>query len=253
MIALIGAGNVAAWFAFQLKDNVDFPICQVYSRHLSNACAVAQILGAEPIDDLRLLNPHCDVYVFALSDNCYAQVLPLIPFKMSVALLTGGTLSQNILAPFAYHYGVVYPLQTFSKNMSFTNLKVPLCVESNHLNEYNEIINRLVTILSNDIHEIDENQRLTLHLAAVFACNFSNAMVHVADDLLKYKGLSLKMLYPLLQQTAAKWQTMSPADAQTGPARRNDQNVMQRHLDELEDPELKRIYQLVSDYIRHHS
>ena len=104
-----------------------------------------------------------------------------------------------------------------------------------------------------DLYEVDENKRFTLHLAAVFASNFSNAIVAIAAQILHDKGLSLKMLYPLLQNTAAKWQSMSPADAQTGPARRNDLNVMQRHLEELNDEELKKIYQLVSEYIRKHS
>jgi len=253
MIALVGAGNVATWIARELKGNKDFPVGQVFSRSMPNACEVAQIVGAEPIDDIRSLSPHCDVYLFALKDDCYSEVLSQIPFQMPLALLTAGTLSQNILAPYAQRYGVVYPLQTFSKNMSFKDLQVPLCLESSKLLEQKDKVYRLARILSEDIYDVDENQRFTLHLAAVYACNFSNAMVHIADDILQDKNMSLKMLYPLLQNTAAKWQSMSPADAQTGPARRDDQQIMQRHLEELNDEELKKIYQLVSEYIRHHS
>ena len=253
MIALVGAGNVATWIARRLRNNVDFPVCRVYSRSLSNAHVLANMVGAEPIDDIHALNPHCDAYLLALRDDCYQEVLPQIPFKMNLALLTAGTLSQNILAPYAQRYGVVYPLQTFSKNMSFHDLNVPLCIESSQLMEQKTSVYHLAGILSDEVYEVDENKRFTLHLAAVFASNFSNAMVAIAAQILHDKGLSLKMLYPLLQNTAAKWQSMSPADAQTGPARRNDLNVMQRHLEELNDEELKKIYQLVSEYIRKHS
>ena len=113
-------------------------------------------------------------------------------------------------------------------------------------------VHRLASELSGTCYAVDESRRAVLHLAAVFACNFGNAMNHIADDILKAEGMDLKMLLPLLQESLRKLQTLSPAEAQTGPAARGDRLVMEKHLSMLEDDRVKRIYREVSRYIEDH-
>jgi len=249
MIALIGSGNVATWVASKLAGSKEFAIGQVYSRNLDHARALADRVGAEAIDDLRKLNPACDVFLFALRDDAYPDILKEVPFRMPLALHTAGSVSQHIFKQYAYAYGVVYPLQTFSKTMDCTAVKVPLCVEGDHLGEDRDKVMRLVAELS-DLHcEMTEKQRAVAHLAAVFACNFSNALCGIADELLQQEGFSLELLMPLMEQTLEKLKTMSPAEAQTGPAARRDTVVMGRQMMSLSDPRMREVYEALSAYI----
>lgn len=252
MIALIGSGNVAHWVAGRLRNSQEFPVGQVYSRRMENARALADILGAEAIDDLSLLRPDCDIYLFSVKDDAYGEILEKVPFTMPVALHTAGSVSQNLFAGHAREYGVLYPLQTFSKTSDPERLQVPLCVEDSMTDGSRDKVSRLAAELSSTCYAVDESRRAVLHLAAVFACNFGNAMNHIADDILKAEGMDLKMLLPLLQESLRKLQTLSPAEAQTGPAARGDRLVMEKHLSMLEDDRVKRIYREVSRYIEDH-
>lgn len=249
MIALIGSGNVATWLASKLAGSKEFAIGQVYSRNLEHASALADGVGAEAIDNLKALNPACDVFLFALRDDAYPDILKEVPFRMPLALHTAGSVSQHIFKQYADAYGVVYPLQTLSKTMDFSTVKVPLCVESDYLGENQDKVMRLVAELS-DLHcEMTEKQRATAHLAAVFACNFSNALCGIADELLQKEGFSLELLMPLMEQTLEKLKTMSPAEAQTGPAARRDTVVMGRQMMSLSDPRMREVYEALSAYI----
>ncbi len=249
MIALIGSGNVATWIATRLADSKEFAIGQVYSRNLDHARALADRVGAEAIDDLRKLRPACEIFLFALRDDAYPDILKEIPFKMPLALHTAGSVSQQMFEPYADSYGVVYPLQTFSKTMDLSAVKVPLCVESDHLGDNLDKVTRLVAELSDTHCEMSERQRAVAHLAAVFACNFSNALCGIADELLQKEGFSLELLMPLMEQTLKKLKNMSPAEAQTGPAARRDTVVMGRQMMALSDPRMREVYEALSSYI----
>ncbi len=249
MIALIGAGNVASWIAYRLRDSKEFPIGQVYSRQMKHARRIADMVGAEPIDDLKLLDPSCEIYLFSLKDDAYRSVLPNLEFELPVALHTAGTVSQDVFEGFARQYGVLYPLQTFTKGMDMSSLKVPLCVEDSKLQDRAQRVWMLAAELSDNVVPMTEQQRQKLHLAAVFACNFSNAMYAIADELLQEGELSLELLKPLLWQTLEKINTMTPMEAQTGPAQRNDRKVMEQQLAALPNEEMRTIYRVVSKYI----
>ena len=249
MIALVGSGNVASWVAYRLAGSREFAIGQVYSRQIAHARALADRIGAEAFDDLRRLDPACDVFLFALRDDAYPGVLRDIPFRMPLALHTAGSVPQRVLEPYADSYGVVYPLQTLSRTMDFSTVRVPLCVEGDRLGEAADKASRLVSELS-DLHcEMSGGQRAVAHLAAVFACNFTNALYGIAEELLKKEGFTLDLLMPLMRQTLDKLGTLSPAEAQTGPAARHDTVVMGRQIMALEDPRLREIYTALSDYI----
>lgn len=249
MIALIGSGNVAHWLARKLCKSTEYPIAQVYSRNLAHAQALSSEVGAQAIDNLSLLNPNCEIFLFSLKDDAYKEILTDLPFELPLALHTAGSVSQNIFQGYAKRYGVLYPLQTFTKSENMEHLSVPLCVEDNALGEHKDKVQRLAEELSDKLYDVSEEQRGVLHLAAVFACNFSNAMANIAEDILKTNNLDFQMLLPLMRQTLDKLAIMSPDMAQTGPAVRKDAAVMEKHLQMLSSEELKTIYSLMSNYI----
>ncbi|MBR4788030.1 MAG: DUF2520 domain-containing protein [Bacteroidales bacterium] len=250
MIALVGSGNVAAWMAHRLRDSQEFRIGQVYSRNLDHARRLADRVGAEAIDDIGQLSPEASLYLFSVADDAYRELLPRIPFTMPVALHTAGSVSQRVFEGYAREYGVLYPLQTFSKDTVYEGLQVPVCLETDHLGASLDKVERLAAALSDRCCRLSEQQRAVAHLAAVFACNFSNAMFTIADDILKNNGMNLDLLRPLMQQTLDKLDSMSPREAQTGPAKRDDRRVMEKHLQALANPQHRRIYETVSNYIR---
>lgn len=249
MITLIGSGNVATWIAQRLQGNPRFPITQVFSRHLEHAQTLADLLNAEAIEDIRKLNPDNQIFIFALADKAYDEILPLLPFKLPLAFTTSGTVSCQCLKEYADNYGVIYPLQTFTKTQDMRALEVPLCLESDFAGEHKTLMWELARELSPTCYEVSEAQRAKMHVAAVFACNFSNAMYQIAYKLLKENGLQFEILLPVLHQTVEKVSQMTPAEAQTGPAVRGDVNVMRAQISTLSDDRLKELYRLVSELI----
>lgn len=249
MITLIGSGNVATWIAQRLQGNPRFPITQVFSRHLEHAQTLADLLNAEAIEDIRKLNPDNQIFIFALADKAYDEILPLLPFKLPLAFTTSGTVSCQCLKEYADNYGVIYPLQTFTKSQDMRALEVPLCLESDFAGEHKTLMWELARELSPTCYEVSEAQRAKMHVAAVFACNFSNAMYQIAYKLLKENGLPFEILLPVLRQTVEKVSQMTPAEAQTGPAVRGDVNVMRAQISTLSDDRLKELYRLVSELI----
>ena len=250
MITLIGSGNVATWIAQRLQGNPRFPITQVFSRHLEHAQTLADLLNAEAIEDIRKLNPDNQIFIFALADKAYDEILPLLPFKLPLAFTTSGTVSCQCLKDYAEQYGVIYPLQTFTKSQDMRKLEVPLCLESDFAGEHKTLIWELARELSPTCYEVSEAQRAKMHVAAVFACNFSNAMYQIAYKLLKENGLPFEILLPVLHQTVEKVAQMTPAEAQTGPAVRGDVNVMRAQMDSLEDERMREIYRIMSEVIQ---
>lgn len=249
MITLIGSGNVATWIAQRLQDNPRFPITQVYSRKLEHAQKLADLLNAEAIDDIQRLNSDNQIFIFAIADSAYDGLLPKLPFRLPLAFTTSGTVSCQCLKNYADHYGVIYPLQTFTKTQDMRSLEVPLCLESDFAGERKTLMWELARELSPTCYEVSEAQRAKMHVAAVFACNFSNAMYQIAYKLLKENGLPFEILLPVLRQTVEKVSQMRPAEAQTGPAVRGDVNVMRTQISTLSDDRLKELYRLVSELI----
>lgn len=249
MITLIGSGNVATWMAQRLQRSSRFPITQVYSRTLANARVLADLCGAEAIDNIKNLSPDNQIFIFALADKAYDEILPQLPFKQPMAFMTSGSVSCQCLKDHADGYGVIYPLQTFTKSQDMRTLEVPLCLESDFVGKQKPIMWELARELSPLCYEVSESQRAQMHVAAVFACNFSNAMYQIAYKLLEEKDLPFEILLPLLRQTVEKVSQMTPAEAQTGPAARGDENVMRKQMESLEDERLREIYRVMSELI----
>ncbi|MDY6326867.1 MAG: Rossmann-like and DUF2520 domain-containing protein [Bacteroidales bacterium] len=248
-ITLIGSGNVATWMAQRLQNSAKFRITTVYSRNIENALKVAALSGARATDNVENIDKNADLYILSLSDSAYEDFLSRLDFKMKSAFMTSGTVSCRCLEGKSGNYGVIYPLQTLTKTQDMRNIEVPLCVESVHAGSMSATLRDLCSELSPSCEEVSEEQRASIHLAAVFACNFSNAMYTIADKILSDNNLNLSLLLPLLKNTVAKLEEMPPREAQTGPAARGDRNVMERHLESLSDKKIRELYTLVSDFI----
>lgn len=247
-IVLIGAGNLATQLAPALADK-GHTFVQVYSRTEASASALASVLRCEAVTVPELILPEAAVYLCALKDNVLSSVLDRVCIKKGLLVHTAGSLPMNVLAGYAPEYGVLYPLQTFSKSRSVDFLQVPFFLEASSDEAYGAL-RALASDLSNKVVTATSEQRLRLHLSAVFACNFVNYLYTVADDLLREKGLDFECLLPLIDETARKVHELSPVAAQTGPAVRCDCSVMDKHLAELVPHGCVRaVYELLSKNI----
>ena len=155
---------------------------------------------------------------------------------------------MRIFEPYAEAYGILYPYQSVNKDMNFEDVIVPLCVEANDKTTEKELL-AFAQRLTTAVQQLDESQRLVLHRAAIFGCNFTNAMYTIAYDILREHNIDWQMILPLLQNTMDKVKKMNPHDAQTGPAQRGDQNIIRLHQEALQNEQLKDIYRLMTDYI----
>ena len=246
-VSMLGSGNVAWWFVTMLKK-ANIRISQIYSRTAEHCQKLAEYCGAEAITEIDKLQGGSDLYIFSLKDDVYESVIKQIPFRLPLAVLTAGSVSQRTFAGTAEHFGVIYPCQSISQNSDFLTLKVPLCVEGSD-KETADGLYDFAKLLCNNVFHVDEMQRATLHRAAVFANNFTNAMYDISFDILQNAGMGKEILLPLIENTVDKIKVMSPRKAQTGPAKREDTVVMQRQIEALEDETVREIYQSCSRYI----
>ena len=246
-IALIGSGRVATCMGPQLKA-AGHTIACVYSRTMANALELAGALGVPATDSLLSL-PEADVYLTMLTDDALVELAPAIVKGRENALFlhTAGSIAMDIWKEAgAGRYGVLYAMQTFSKGAQIDWPQVPVFVEGCNPAEL-EIVRNLASGLSGKVTELSSEGRKKLHVAAVFTCNFSNHMYAIAEKLLATEGVPFSVMLPLVRETARKVETMSPKDAQTGPAIRGDRKVIDEHLALLKDnPEYAELYRLIS-------
>ncbi len=247
-IVLLGAGNVATHLGQALQYN-GRRVLQVYSRTIGSAEILARKLDCDFTSDLQYIYPGADLYIFSLADNALEEVLEAFPLKDVFAAHTSGSLPLNILSKAKLQAGVFYPLQTFSKNTRLDFSNIPLCIEAES-KSYFKLLHELASSISQDVRPIDSDQREIIHIAAVFACNFTNHMFTISDELLSKNNISFNILHPLIEETIRKAMQQKPAEVQTGPARRNDQKIMQKHLKQLSSlSDYQKIYTFISQSI----
>lgn len=246
-IVLVGAGRVASCMGPRLKE-AGHTIVGVYSRTLRNAEELAGKVSAPAFDKLEQL-PEADVYLTMLSDDALIRLAPFIVKGREKALFihTAGSVPMDIWKEAgATRYGVLYAMQTFSKGIKLDWNQVPVFIEGCSGVEL-ETIRRLALGLSSNVSSLSSKGRKKLHIAAVFACNFTNHMYAISEQLLAEEGIPFSVMLPLVRETARKVENLSPLKAQTGPAVRGDRKVVNEHLDLLKDnPEYAGIYRLIS-------
>lgn len=241
----IGSGSVATHLALALKEK-GVTISQVYSRTKSNAAALADKLGTSYTTDLSEIYDKADIYFYALKDNSFRSTLKSFDLPDAIHVHTSGSISMSEFDGIATKYGVFYPLQTFSKEKEIDFSKIPICIEAINADTQQKLLD-LANLLNSKTYLISSEQRKKLHLAAVFACNFSNYMYDVSSQILEEIGVGFDILHPLIMETALKVQSVTPYKAQTGPAVRFDDKIITKHLHMLKNRrDLKKIYKLLS-------
>lgn len=251
-ITLIGAGRVATHLGRALRD-AGHEVGQVYSHTLAHAEPLAKVLGAEAINDLSNLRVGSDIYLFCLKDAVLEQVASecLTALRSQEATCcplfahTGGSMSLDVLP--TERRAVLWPMQTFSMDRDVDWQQVHVFTEAT---SDEALLREMLDGITPHVHSVSAPQRQRLHLASVFACNFSNHMYTLSARLLEEIGVGFDALLPLVDETVRKVHQLSPREAQTGPAVRGDENVMRKHLDALQgDPLLQQIYQTISKSI----
>ena len=247
-IVLVGAGNVAthlgrAWH----KAGVN--ILQVYSRNHTSASILANKLNAIPITDTTAIDPSADAVIFSLRDNSYLEVLEKVDLHGTLLLHTSGSLDMGMLKSASDRIGVIYPLQTFNKHKILDLSDTPFLLEAER-EEDMTVIEQLALHITGNIKHISSEQRATLHVSAVFSCNFVNYLYTIAEDLLQEKNLDMDLIRPLILETAQKVMTEAPSKVQTGPAKRNDTIIITKHLESLNNnPQYYELYKNLTEKI----
>lgn len=245
-IVIIGSGNVATHISMALKEAGN-RIVQVYSRTRGNAELLARRVGAEPTDDIRGIYCAADLYIFSVKDDALPEIVTHMPPTTGIWAHTAGSIPISVLSPHK-KTGVIYPLQTFSREREVSFQDIPLFIEGDCA-ETSTLLKSLAESISGNVHTLSGDKRRYLHLAAVFACNFTNHMYTLASEILGEEDIPFHLLIPLITETASKVTVMDPHIAQTGPAIRFDEKVMQKHLGLLNDSLKREIYSLLSKSI----
>jgi predicted short-subunit dehydrogenase-like oxidoreductase (DUF2520 family) len=250
-IACFGSGGVA-WSLLSALYEAGYGITQVFSPHLENAVALAVQVNAKAIDSTDQYRSGADLVILAIPDDAVAATLPLFENDNALIVHTAGALPLQV---FDNHhianYGVLYPLQTFTRKRRIDMAEVPILIETNTDANTERLFLLSKSILCNP-YQITSAQRLRLHLAAVFACNFTNHCLSIAADILQQSGIAPDILHTLIRETINKALSAThPQDVQTGPALRGDYHTMQKHLTLLQNnPLYANLYQMLSDSIQ---
>ncbi|WKD86475.1 hypothetical protein KCTC32516_01850 [Polaribacter huanghezhanensis] len=226
-VVILGNGNVATHLYSAFSKALNINVTQINSRKLSTI-------------------PSSDVTIIAVSDDAIRQVSQEIGDRKGLIMHTSGAVDINAIA--GKRKGVFYPLQSFTKNAIINFNEIPFCLETSHKDDFN-LLENVAKSIGKKIYQIDSEQRKKLHVAAVFVNNFSNHMYTIANDICEKNDVPFEILYPLIEETAKKAQSISPKDAQTGPAKRNDVQTIQNHLEQL-NLQQQKIYQLLTKSIQ---
>ena len=247
-IVFVGAGNLATNLALALQD-ARYHIVQVYSRTEASARLLAERLKSAYTTDVAHICTDADLYIYALTDEALPTVINNMPRINGIHVHTAGSMPMHIFDGKQANYGVVYPFQTFSKNKRVDFTHVPIFVEANNAQTLDLLINTVRTI-SKNVYFANSEDRKFLHLSGVFANNFTNYLYTIAADLLAERGLPFEVLQPLIREGVGKLDSLSPIEAQTGPAVRGDHSVVSEHLRLLADyPAWAQLYQTLSEAI----
>lgn len=252
-VSFIGAGNLA-WHLAPALDNTDFAVREVYSRKARHAAElVDKLYQAEVKDSLDFSSSPSRIFVIAVPDDAIEEIVQevILPDK-SLLVHTSGSQPLDILKDGDASYtGVFYPLQTFTKGKKIDFREVPIFIESKN-SDAEKILGEMGKALSKNVRKINSKTRQSLHIGAVFASNFVNHMLTLSKDILKSGKLEFDLLKPLIAETVNKALSLDPEKAQTGPARRGDMEVLDRHMEFLEeqyDEDVAEIYKIITQHI----
>ncbi|MFW6019780.1 MAG: Rossmann-like and DUF2520 domain-containing protein [Bacteroidales bacterium] len=245
-VNIIGAGNVGLHIGRKLSKISQISL-QVYTRRVDFS-GFPEDMRSFLTNDKGIFSDKNDLTIIAVNDDNIPAVANLIKDQGQLVVHTSGSTAMEVLDMFQ-HYGVLYPLQTFSMNRDVNWAEVPLFLECSDLSIQKTMIS-FATLISPNYRFISSNERMKLHISAVFASNFVNHMFVQAKDLAKQQNIDFADFLPLIRETINKIFELTPLQAQTGPALRNDKTTLQKHLKALEYDKVKqKLYEILSKSI----
>jgi predicted short-subunit dehydrogenase-like oxidoreductase (DUF2520 family) len=250
-IGIAGSGRLATYFVAKFNEIGVHPIC-IYSRNSQSGQRLAEACKCQFANHVKEVTTIPDIWILAVSDDAILQVGSQLSTLNTEALLihVSGGFNTSELIQVHPNAGVVYPLQSFSNGNPINTESFPVFIYA-HLSHSLSIVKSIASILSDKVIYLEDNQRIKLHLAAVIVNNFPNLLYQLSSEIMKSAELPFEHLMPLISETTLKLQTMSPSDAQTGPALRGDIHTMEKHLELLQKfpEEYAQLYTLCSELI----
>jgi predicted short-subunit dehydrogenase-like oxidoreductase (DUF2520 family) len=249
-VTLIGAGNLA-WHLGPALDNTGYAVREVYSRKEKHAFALAEKLyESTATTELNFSESMARIFILAVSDDVIQEVAKqLILPPDSILVHTSGSQPLSLLDGYAPHTGVFYPLQTFTKGRKIDFQDVPFFIESEET-ATEKILLAMGKSLGKKTIKISSQERKALHVAAVFASNFTNHMLTLSKEILINNNLNFDYVKPLVAETINKSLSLGPENSQTGPAKRGDLEILDKHMEFLShDTVVAELYKLLSQHI----
>ena len=252
-IVLVGAGGLATNLGLALHE-AGHNVLAVFSRTMEHARMLAERIGSQPTDDICALPNEADLFIVSVKDAVLTDVVQQLVQGREEQYFahTAGSMPLTLFQGPAHHYGVFYPMQSFSKERRINFSEVPVFLEASDVQTLT-LLKTLSATLTPHVYELSTDERRYLHLAAVFACNFANHCYALSAEILQQHGLPFNVMLPLIDETARKVHYLSPLEAQTGPAIRYDLNVINKQQQLLDDPAMKELYERLSKSIYQHA
>jgi predicted short-subunit dehydrogenase-like oxidoreductase (DUF2520 family) len=244
-VVLIGSGNVAQHLVEAFAKSKEIEVMQVFSRRKETSIPLLD--SNKIITDFNDL-AKADIYIIAVSDDAISKVSLQLPFENRLVVHTSGSVSLDALDK-KNRKGSFYPLQTFSKGKEIDFSQIPICLESENKTDF-DVLEKVAQSISNTVFKINSEQRKALHISAVFVNNFVNHLYQMGNEICIENKVPFEILKPLILETANKVMTLSPKEAQTGPAKRNDTKTIEAHLDFLSNENQATIYKILTQSIQ---
>ncbi len=243
-VVMIGSGNVASVLS-RLMQQHQITITQIVSRQLDHAKLLAEELNTSYADFNGIINGNADIYIIALSDYSLSDDLSFLKINDKPVFHTAASVSKDVLKKISNNYGVLYPLQTLHKNNRIIP-SIPFLIDANNESTLLKI-KSLALKISDWVEETDDETRLKLHVAAVIVNNFSNHLFSLTESFCQNEHINFELLKPLIAETFNRIVKASPSEVQTGPAKRNDQETIAKHISLLSNHKnLQAIYQTIT-------
>lgn len=244
-VVLLGSGNVAQHLVQVMLKTAGIELVKVFARDKNS---IAHLIAKDRITSNYNEIKEADVYIISVSDNAITEVSSNLPFKNRLVVHTSGTSELSVLDD-KNRKGVFYPLQTFSKSKAVDFSIIPICLETENESDY-KTLETLANLISKKAYAISSEQRKSLHVAAVFVCNFVNHLYQIGNQICEENKVPFEILHPLILETASKITELSPKEAQTGPALRKDTITIEKHIEFLQNSNYKEIYTLLTQSIQ---
>lgn len=249
-VTVVGAGNVGTHLIKALYE-AGYTIRQVIANRETSATVLAEVVEAEAVANWNQIDEESDLYIVTTPDTAIGKLANYWSTRKGLVVHTAGSVSIDALTGIAPSIGVLYPLQTFSKERPLNLRTVPFFHEASD-EKSDQVLQSVIKALGSPAYPLTSESREYLHLAAILTNNFTNYLLSIAGEQLHKRGLDFNLLDPLIKETIAKALDLGPEAAQTGPAKRGDTTTIEHHKQLLDNEDQKAVYQIMSTAIYRH-